>query len=290
MPIENNTLNQEYPLPNAANFLSDDVLRLIAALQGVDADAATLFASLAGKAEAVHGHDMTAISGLAAALDAKAAVTHSHSISDVSGLQTALDAKAPLASPAFTGTPTVPTQLAADSSSRIANTAYVKSQTLTFTGGVTGSGNIGGSITMTLADAIVTMAKMAASAIATTAEFLSGAAKLLTAERVWASATPVVVPYAATINFNFSTFIHAAVTMTGNVTLGEPVGTPRPGQSGMLEFTHSGGARTLSFSSTYYQAKDGAITLEGTAGQIEKVAYYVAANGKVELSLVGVAT
>jgi len=41
------------------------------------------------------------------ALDAKADTVHSHTISNVTGLQAALDAKAPLVSPALTGTPTV---------------------------------------------------------------------------------------------------------------------------------------------------------------------------------------
>ena len=40
------------------------------------------------------------------ALAGKAATVHTHAISDVTSLQTSLDAKAPLASPAFTGTPT----------------------------------------------------------------------------------------------------------------------------------------------------------------------------------------
>ena len=38
----------------------------------------------------------------------------------------ALDAKAPLASPAFTGNPTVPTQATSDNSTKAASTAYVK--------------------------------------------------------------------------------------------------------------------------------------------------------------------
>jgi hypothetical protein len=41
-----------------------------------------------------------------------------------SAIQTQLDAKAPLASPALTGTPTAPTALAADNSTKIATTAY----------------------------------------------------------------------------------------------------------------------------------------------------------------------
>lgn len=46
-------------------------------------------------------------------------------ISGVTGLQTQLDGKAPLASPALTGSPTAPNQVAGTNSTVIANTAYV---------------------------------------------------------------------------------------------------------------------------------------------------------------------
>ena len=42
-----------------------------------------------------------------------------------SAMQTALDTKAPLVSPAFTGTPTAPTQTQGNNSTRLATTAYV---------------------------------------------------------------------------------------------------------------------------------------------------------------------
>ncbi len=48
--------------------------------------------------------------------------------SQVTNLTTDLAAKAPLASPAFTGTPTAPTPATADNSTRIATTAYVQGQ------------------------------------------------------------------------------------------------------------------------------------------------------------------
>lgn len=46
-------------------------------------------------------------------------------ISDVTGLQSALDAKAPLASPALTGTPTVPTASPGTNTTQAASTAFV---------------------------------------------------------------------------------------------------------------------------------------------------------------------
>lgn len=52
--------------------------------------------------------------------------SHNHVISNIDNLQTTLDAKAPLASPAFTGNPTAPTQTAGNNSTRIATTAFVQ--------------------------------------------------------------------------------------------------------------------------------------------------------------------
>ena len=50
--------------------------------------------------------------------------------------QTALNAKAPLASPALTGTPTAPTPLSSDDSTRIATTAFVRDYVDTISTGV----------------------------------------------------------------------------------------------------------------------------------------------------------
>lgn len=64
-----------------------------------------------------------------------------------SAIQTQLNSKAPLASPALTGTPTVPTASSSDNSTQIASTAYVKSNVAdylplaggTLTGALTGT-------------------------------------------------------------------------------------------------------------------------------------------------------
>ena len=58
-------------------------------------------------------------------LDGKANTVHTHPISDVTGLQPALDAKAPLNSPAFTGTPTAPTAAPATNNTQVATTGFV---------------------------------------------------------------------------------------------------------------------------------------------------------------------
>ncbi|QPC44633.1 hypothetical protein HW532_19165 [Kaustia mangrovi] len=69
--VDNRTPARDYLLPEGSNNLEDDVLRLVAALSAIDTDVAAILASLAGKAEAVHGHSIGDIAGLQGALDGK---------------------------------------------------------------------------------------------------------------------------------------------------------------------------------------------------------------------------
>lgn len=52
--------------------------------------------ALNGKANILHGHAISDVSGLQTALDGKAPTSHSHAISDVTNLQSSLNDKAPL--------------------------------------------------------------------------------------------------------------------------------------------------------------------------------------------------
>jgi hypothetical protein len=67
----NITTNRSYQLPHPDNFLDEDALRIIAALEAIDVDVASLFTSMSGKAAAGHGHVIGDVSGLQAALDGK---------------------------------------------------------------------------------------------------------------------------------------------------------------------------------------------------------------------------
>ena len=86
MVIENETPVRGYPLPASSNRLADDVLRLIAALTEIDGDAATIFAALADKAEAEHGHAIGDVTGLVSALAALAPLVHTHPLSTLTGV------------------------------------------------------------------------------------------------------------------------------------------------------------------------------------------------------------
>lgn len=71
-----------------------DTLNELAAALGNDPNFATTVTNqIAGKADAVHTHIISEITGLQTALDAKAASSHTHAISEVTNLQTSLDAK-----------------------------------------------------------------------------------------------------------------------------------------------------------------------------------------------------
>ena len=54
------------------------------------------------------------------------AKVHGHAVADIDGLEAALNGKAAVASPEFTGTPTVPTAAAGNRSQQVANTEYVR--------------------------------------------------------------------------------------------------------------------------------------------------------------------
>ena len=262
MPITNTTTNRDYQLPNGANYLSDDVYRIIAALEGIDVDVATLFANLAGKAATTHSHAISDVTGLTAALNAKADSGHSHTTGDISDLSTALNTKADKNSPEFTGTPTAPTQLASDNSTRLATTKFVKDQaylTSVPDGSVATAKIVDAAVTtakiadsavtaVKIADGVVSFVKLATGALATAAEFLSNtASKLLTVSGVWSAAAPVVITDGASVTPNMSSFINATIAKTENGTLENPTNA-KPGQAGFILFTQdSAGDKTQAF-------------------------------------------
>lgn len=165
MPIiEDTEPVRGYELPNELNKLKDDVYRLRAALAAIGVDVGDVLAALALKAALVHQHAMSDITGLADALAAKADAGGSIALDDLSDVDagaaaagqflmksgtgwipaaillanvtgwedtvnaliaTAIASKAPLASPAFTGNPTAPTQAVGNNSTRLATTAFV---------------------------------------------------------------------------------------------------------------------------------------------------------------------
>ncbi|WP_417766717.1 hypothetical protein [Stappia sp.] len=87
--VANTTPNRNYPLPDAANKVNEDVQRLIDAFAAIDGDVAALLAALATKAATTHGHAIADVTGLATALDGKAAVAHNHTLAGLSDVSIA---------------------------------------------------------------------------------------------------------------------------------------------------------------------------------------------------------
>lgn len=81
--VDEVTTGRGYQKPHPTNLLSEDVIRLRAWADAVDADVTALQAALAGKAASGHTHSLDDVSGLTGALAAKAAVSHSHAIADL---------------------------------------------------------------------------------------------------------------------------------------------------------------------------------------------------------------
>lgn len=83
MAVDNRTENRNYPLPDPTNLLNEDVERLIAALEAIDADVAEVASAVAEKADAEHEHEIVDVTGLQDALDSKAASNHEHGLNDL---------------------------------------------------------------------------------------------------------------------------------------------------------------------------------------------------------------
>lgn len=98
----------------------------VTALGAGDMNKAVYDANDDGKVDAAEVADSVAWSGVTGKPTSFTPAPHNHPVSEVSGLQATLDAKAPLASPAFTGSPTAPTAATATSNTQLATTAFVQ--------------------------------------------------------------------------------------------------------------------------------------------------------------------
>lgn len=178
MPIDDRTTSRNYAKPNATNLLSEDVARLREALDSIDTDVAGAQATLATKANLASPTFTGTPAATTAAVDTSttqlattAFVLGQTSISTpamngtgaagVSSRYARADHvhptdtnRAPLASPAFTGTPTAPTAAADTNTTQLATTEFVVGQNYAkqtrqlFAGtGLTGGGDLSGNRT-----------------------------------------------------------------------------------------------------------------------------------------------
>lgn len=155
MPINDTTATRAYQKPNASNLLSDDVVRLRAALEAIDTDVAALLLTKAALASptftgtpaaptAANGTNTTQIATTAFVAAAIATLIDSapnalNTLNELAAalgndanfaatMTNALALKAALASPTFTGTPAAPTAAVDTNTTQLATTAFVIGQ------------------------------------------------------------------------------------------------------------------------------------------------------------------
>jgi hypothetical protein len=100
------------------------------------------------------------------------------------------------------------------------------------------------------ATGLVTFGALSSSAVATTANYLSGAASTLVPSSVIYTAETTTT-FGATTTFDFNTFINTAVTLTGNITT-QTLSNVTAGKAGSITFIQDGtGSRTTVWNSIF---------------------------------------
>ena len=203
---------------------------------------------------------------------------------------TAASTYAPLASPVFTGTPTVPGYLTTASASSTYQTQAGMSSYLTTT-----SASSTYLPTATAASTYQAQAGMSSylttTAAGSTYQPLSGMssyAALGTAQSFTKAqrGTPVALTDAATVAVDLSLSNHYTLGLGGNRTLGAPT-NQTAGQSGVIVLSQDAtGSRTLAFASVWKFPGGTAPTLTTTANAVDVLAYYVESSTRITARLV----
>jgi hypothetical protein len=122
------------------------------------------------------------------------------------------------------------------------------------------------------ATGLVTFADMASAALANTSQYLSGAAnELVPASVIYQAETTTT--FAASITFDFNTFINTAVTLTGNITT-MTVNNVKAGQAGTIALIQdSTGGRTAVFNSIFKFAGGVTPTLSTAPNAVDVLSY-----------------
>jgi hypothetical protein len=155
--------------------------------------------------------------------------------------------------------------------------ATIGSNALAVTGAAqfNGAVNMGGGLTVTssfTAAGLVTFADMATAAVASAAQYLTGAANTLVPASVIYQAETTTT-FGASITFDFSTFINTAVTLTGNITT-MTLANVKAGQAGTIAFIQdSTGSRTAVFNSIFKFAGGATPSLTSTPNAVDVLSY-----------------
>jgi hypothetical protein len=139
-----------------------------------------------------------------------------------------------------------------------------------FTGDVKTSA---GSTATTISDGVVTIAKMAVAAFATTAQFIANTANLiLTTDKVWAAGAFTTIPYASTITLDMATTINSLVNLGGAITFANPT-TAKTGQSGSIVVNCGAAAQTISMGNACKTTGAAAPSLAAGLNRIDYLVY-----------------
>jgi len=88
--VDNRTSNYNVPLPNAGNWLSEDVIRLAQAITAFDQLIKSANDDIAGRALLDHAHQISEITGLSDILAQKAAYDHVHALAALSDVDVSI--------------------------------------------------------------------------------------------------------------------------------------------------------------------------------------------------------
>jgi len=153
---------------------------------------------------------------------------------------------------------------------------------VTLNNAVTGTGNMvlgtspsisGLTVTSSFtATGLVTFGAMASAAVATTANYLSGAASTLVPASVIYTAETTTT-FGATTTFDFNTFINTVVTLTGNITT-QTLSNVTAGKAGSITFVQDGtGTRTTAWNSIFKFSGGTTPTLSTAASAVDVLFY-----------------
>jgi hypothetical protein len=122
--------------------------------------------------------------------------------------------------------------------------------------------------------------------VATSAQYLANTSgKVLTTDKVWASAALVTLTDAGTIAVDMSTFINATVTLGGNRALGNPT-NPKVGQGGVIYVVQDGtGTRLLSYGGNYKFEGGTPPVLSTAIGAVDRLVYFVRSSTHIDIDI-----
>lgn len=100
---------------------------------------------------------------------------------------------------------------------------------------------------------------------------------------VAAVSTPYTLTYAATLTPNMGVSDNFEVTLTGNMSLGQPTNAT-PGQTGMIKIKQDGtGSRLLTYNATYWKFAGASSTLTTTANAEDVLNYEIGSDGVIRV-------